>query len=234
MVKRSSAAARLARRVADVLVGCVLAVGLIACSGGSSDAGEGSPTTESTTPTATTATTATATATSDTSQTGTVAPTLAPTSDAPLDVDIDLEGDGDFVAQATAALELLARRAPEALQRIDTHIATMRSVEAGSGMDVFTQTYNVGDVTAFAPGYSVDQQVLWFAGTIAHDACHSELFAEGETFAGKDAEVECLTVQLATLELLDDAATFDSYISGLITGAADPENQYWNNPNRHW
>jgi hypothetical protein len=40
--------------------------------------------------------------------------------------------------------------------------------------------------------------------------------------------------QKAALLLMDTDAGFTSYIQGLIDGADNPANQYWNNPNRHW
>jgi hypothetical protein len=32
-------------------------------------------------------------------------------------------------------------------------------------------------------------QVLWLAGTMVHDACHSRLYTEGQTYTGRDAEL---------------------------------------------
>ncbi len=114
-----------------------------------------------------------------------------------------------------------------------THIDTVESVSAGSGMDVFTKTFRVGDVTAYAPGYSLEDQVLWLAGTIVHDACHSRLYTDGEEYIGRDAELACLIDQLAALETLPGFA-FENYIGALIEGVDDPGNDYWNDPNRHW
>ena len=133
-----------------------------------------------------------------------------------------------------SALQLLAERAPEALVRVHEAMTTIRSVRTGSGMDVFSKTYLVGDQTAFAPGFSMAAQVVWLAGTIVHDACHSNQHVEGRAIYGKAAEVECMETQLEALALIDDSATFAGYISDLIASADDPESQYWNQPNRHW
>ena len=75
---------------------------------------------------------------------------------------------------------------------------------------------------------------MWLAGTIVHDACHSHRYIEGREFRGKEAEVECLKVQRAGLDLIDDDTFFSGYVTELIEGADDPDNAYWNNPNRHW
>ena len=77
-------------------------------------------------------------------------------------------------------------------------------------------------------------QVVWLAGTIVHDACHSHQHAEGRAISAKVAEVECMTTQSEALALIDDGTYFAGYISDLIAAADDPESQYWNQPNRHW
>ena len=147
---------------------------------------------------------------------------------------IRIFGADEFVTQVESALQLLEERAPDALERVRQGIARIVSVPAGSGMDVFTKTFQVGWVTAFAPGFDAPQQVIWLAGTIVHDACHSNLYAEGRVYYGKEGELTCLREQLEVLDLIDDETFFSNYIEELIEGADDPENQYWNDPNRHW
>ena len=99
---------------------------------------------------------------------------------------------------------------------------------------MYSKTFFVGQETAFAPGFSPSGQVIWLAGTIVHDACHSYQYAEGNAFFGKEAEVQCLMRQQAALELIDDDTFFSGYVAGLIEGADDPDNAYWNDPDRHW
>ena len=143
-------------------------------------------------------------------------------------------GSDRFTSQVLSALHLLAERAPEAFVRVVEAITTIQSVPASSGMDVFSRTFYVGDVTAFTPGFSPSEQLVWLAGTIVHDACHSEQHAEGRVSSGKEAEVECLATQLEALSLIDEADLFGSYISHLIATADDPASQYWNESNRQW
>ena len=143
-------------------------------------------------------------------------------------------GSEEFVAQVQAALDLLVERAPKAFVRVEEGINTILSVQAGSGMDVYSKTYNVGNQSAFAPGFARSDQVVWLAGTIVHDACHSNLYVAGEDFMGKVAEITCLTRQLEALDFIDDGSYFSNYVNELILGADDPNNQYWNVPNRHW
>jgi len=153
--------------------------------------------------------------------------TLAPTTD------LAIIGDDEFISHAGLAIALLETEVPDIYKTVLTHIDTIESVAAGSGMDVFTKTFKVGDVTAYAPGYGPEDQVLWLAGTIVHDACHSRLYTDGEEYIGRDAELACLIDQLAALEVLSGFA-FENYIGSLIEGVDDPGNDYWNDPNRHW
>ena len=101
-------------------------------------------------------------------------------------------------------------------------------------MDVFSKVYLVGELTAYAPGFPPAAQLIWFAGTIVHDSCHSERFDQGLVYLGKEGEIACLTDQKAALLLLDTDPYFSDYVQGLIEGADDPANAYWTNPNRHW
>ena len=186
------------------------------------------PATASTTATTPTVATTTTTTAAVTSQPETTTTTVAVAA-----ADVAIVGDDEFVTQASAALDLLENEVPDTYAEVLTHISTIESVTAGSGMDVFTKTFRVGEVTAYAPGYGPEDQVLWLAGTIVHDACHSRLYTDGEEYIGRDAELACLIDQLAALETMSGSA-FESYLSFLIEGVDDPANDYSNDPNRHW
>ncbi len=203
------------RRAAPSVV--VVALILAAC-GGTSATTVPSTTTTAVGPTTTRASTSTTASTTST--------TVAA-------VGIEIVGDDAFVTQTQAALDLLATDVPEIYDEVLDHIDAIESVTAGSGMDVFTKTFRVGDVTAYAPGYGPEDQVLWLAGTIVHDACHSRLYTDGEEYVGRDAELTCLEDQLAALLVLS-GFEFEDYIQFLIDGVDDPANEYWNDPDRHW
>src|SRR5690606_34366723 len=83
-------------------------------------------------------------------------PTAAPTSATP--APIQIEGSPEFVAWTNEALELLRTQAPEWYEQVFASIRTIRSVPAGSGMDVFGKVFKVGDITAYAPGFPPEQQ----------------------------------------------------------------------------
>ncbi|MYD29258.1 MAG: hypothetical protein F4X03_10180 [Dehalococcoidia bacterium] len=137
---------------------------------------------------------------------------------------IRVEGSNEFVEQVEAALQLLSERAPEALVRVEQGIATIRLVSSGSGMNLSSKIYLVEEGTAFAQGYSRREQVIWLAGAIVHDACHSNLYTQGEDSYGTAAEITCLERQLEALELIDDGTHFSNYIKVLIDTADGPGN----------
>jgi hypothetical protein len=206
--------------------GALVAVLLAGCGGTSA------PTTTSIVP----PTSSSSTTIAETTTSAAVVTTLpeATTTTAPaVTAAIDIVGDEQFVAQAGAALELLVSEAPDVYAEVLLHISTVESVPAGSGMDVFTNTFRVGEVTAYAPGYEEADQVVWLAGTIVHDACHSRLYTDGEPYTGRDAELACLQDQLEALLVLSGFA-FENYVQSLVDGVDDPENAYWTDANRHW
>jgi hypothetical protein len=147
---------------------------------------------------------------------------------------IQIDGDADFIAHVERALALLEEEAAASYADVLENVAVLRSVRSFSGMCYDTGTYRVGDETAHAPGYPVDRQVVWLAGTIVHDACHRARFVAGLEPSGRDAELACLQAQVAALRIIDKGKTFAGYVQGLIDGVDDPSNQYWTNPDRHW
>lgn len=159
-------------------------------------------------------------------------PTAAPTSSSP--APIQIEGSPEFVAWTNEALELLRTQAPEWYEQVFASIRTIRSVPAGSGMDVFGKVFKVGDITAYAPGFPPEQQLIWYAGSIVHDSCHSERFDQGLVYQGRDGELACLQDQKAALLLIETSSYFSDYVQSYIDGVDDPSNAYWATPTRHW
>ena len=180
----------------------------------------------------TTTTVLVTTTTAAPTSTTTVPPTTTTTR--PLPPPPAITGDDGFIVHTERALAVLREKAPDAYIHITEWIDTIRQVQRGSGMDVVNKTFLVGESTAHAPGWPENDQVVWYAGTIAHDSYHSLLYGEESTFAGRDAELACLEFQLEVLEAIEANPSFITYIQDIIEGIDDPENQYWNNPDRHW
>ncbi|HEU0074282.1 MAG TPA: hypothetical protein VFS30_09735, partial [Dehalococcoidia bacterium] len=155
----------------SLIVGLIAALAILAgCKGDSNEPGTianggsaptagvavGEPSPGGPAPTATT-TAAEPTATSE--PTATVGPKV-----------IEVIGDDAFKDWTARALALIEASAPEAYKEVRASIDVIESVPAGSGMYVDEKRFAVGDETAHAPGYDEDGQLLWFAGTIVHDA----------------------------------------------------------------
>jgi len=165
-----------------------------------------------------------------------IAPAPAPAAvpaadDAP---SIRIEGDDEFVVWTGEALALLRRKAPEWNARVESSLTTIKSISRGSGVVVWSQTYLAAEETVHCPGYPREQQLAWYASSIVHDATHVELYRGGRPHSGKDAEVACLNAQRAALDLISPETSLSAYVQGLIDGADDAANQYWETVDRHW
>jgi hypothetical protein len=131
--------------------------------------------------------------------------TQTPTEDGSNYGGIQINGKPDFITQTRAALTLLEQKDPAAFGKIKTYIGIIEQGQH-SGMWAWEKPprYEVGDQTAF---YSV----TWYASTIAHDATHSELYAQYQAshpgqsvpesaFAGVEIERFCNGYQLEVLK----------------------------------
>jgi len=139
-------------------------------------------------------------------------------------------GDARFIAHTGRALELLALDAPGAYAHSLEYIRVIRQVEAGSRIYVATRTFVVGEKTAWSPGFGIEEQVLWFASSIVHDAGHSRLYYEGEVYKGRGAELACAHDQVNVLEALGLNVSMGDYTQSWIEGIDDPANAHWNHP----
>ena len=83
---------------------------------------------------------------------------------------VEVIGNDDFIGQTRIALNLLEKKAPDALRKVQKYVGI---IEQGkhSGMWAYKDPprFVVNDRTAFF-------SETWYAGSIAHDATHSELF----------------------------------------------------------
>lgn len=149
---------------------------------------------------------------------------------------VKIVGDAACVSKTTAALNLLKAKAPLDYNRVATYVGTIECVNQGSGMWAWENPprYTVGSVT-------LNADTIWYAGTIAHDACHSVQYnvykskhpGEGvpaEVYSGETGEAQCLDVQYRALQRLGASASTLSYMKSLLS------TQYWagSYTNRWW
>jgi hypothetical protein len=146
--------------------------------------------------------------------------TLSPTSDPLTYGNIKIAGNPEFVTQTRDALAILEQKDPEAFKKIQTYIGIIEQGEH-SGMWAWEvpPRYEVGDTTAFF-------SVTWYASTIAHDATHSELYAQyqiahpgepvpAEVFSGVEIERFCIGYQLEVSKRIGAPQSEIDYLSTL-------------------
>lgn len=113
---------------------------------------------------------------------------------------IKIRGGDPFVGQTLEALQILRDNAPDAYSKVQTYIAVIEESEhSGMAAYLVQPTFEVNDRTAF---YSP----TWYAGAIAHDATHSQLYHEyaadqglpvpEDAWTGPAKELVCLKYQL--------------------------------------
>lgn len=133
---------------------------------------------------------------------------------------LKIVGNSEFVSQTRKALALLEQNDTEAFIKIQTYIGIIEQGDH-SGMWVWESPprYEVGDATAFF-------SVTWYASTIAHDATHSELYAQyqithpgesvpEEVFGGVEIEIFCNAYQLEILKTIDAPQSEIDYMGTL-------------------
>ena len=156
---------------------------------------------------------------------------------------IDIRRDAEFVTQTIEALTLLEQKAPVAFIKIQTYVGIIEQGQH-SGMWAWEQPprYEVGDTTAFF-------SVSWYASTIAHDATHSELYAQyqaahpGEpvpedAYGGVEIERFCIGYQLEIAKQIGAPQGEIDYLSTLDGTHCDLDNDgdcNWEDyQNRNW
>jgi hypothetical protein len=156
---------------------------------------------------------------------------------------IEIRGEADFIIQTIAALTLLEQKAPDAFEKTQTYVGIIEQGDH-SGMWAWEipPRYEVGDVTAFF-------SVTWYASTIAHDATHSELYAQyqaahpGEpvpedAYGGVEVERFCIGYQLEVSKRIGAPQSEIDYLSSLDGTHCDLDNDGdcdWDDyENRDW
>ncbi len=147
---------------------------------------------------------------------------------------IEIIGDKNFILQTQRALALLKDKHYKAFYMCQQYLGRI-VLSSSSGVKPWekTPTYEVGKLTAY-------YGLKWYAGTIAHDAFHSQLYQEylmknpqtkrvpDSIWLGKEAEEKCLTYQHQVLKKLGATLSMLRYLRSL------PATEYWNQQNVYW
>ncbi|HUW21108.1 MAG TPA: hypothetical protein VMW41_00395 [Candidatus Bathyarchaeia archaeon] len=155
----------------------------------------------------------------------TTTPIVKPKSIGPFEIQII--GDDDCVAKTNQALNLLEKKADSHYEVVIRYIGAIECVESGSGMFVWQDPplFKAGKIT-------INEGTIWYAGTIAHDSCHSKQYHDyllsnspgsvpSEIYQGRTAESQCLDVQHDALTKIGANQSYIDYIKNVI------ETEYW-------
>ncbi len=149
---------------------------------------------------------------------------------------INFEGDVDVNCslQTVHALDLLDTKAHEDFLKITRYIGIIECRDDWSGMYGWENPprFRVGKATR-------DSGVIWYAGAIAHDSCHSRQYNDyakvhpGETvpleiFSGESAEIECINYQYGVLEKIGATKKMLDYV------ANSSSTRYWETKDVWW
>lgn len=156
------------------------------------------------------------------------------TSTAPIKRELQIIGDTNCREKTKSAIERLRTGSPKHFTLIQNYIGVIECVDAGSGMYAWEDPprYQVGKLTW-------DADTLWYAGTIAHDMCHSQEYHEyldahpsstvpQDAFSGRAAEQRCLNVQVDALRNMGARRETIEYVQGTI------DTKYWEIKDRTW
>lgn len=136
---------------------------------------------------------------------------------------IKVVGSNEFITQTEAALELLKNLSPVAFEKIQKYIGI---IEQGKSSHMWAYEepprYEVDDIASF---YSIK----WYAGTIAHEAKHSEIYHQyqakhglpvpADVWSSVDAEKICIEYQIDVMKKIN-APQFDIDYLGELDGTA--------------
>lgn len=141
---------------------------------------------------------------------------------------ITIRGNESCVTSTLKALKLLSDNAPTHYAVVTQNISIIECAPSGSGMYAYEDQprYVVGDATRNAG-------LIWYAGTIAHDAGHSKLYHDYlsahpnnavpvDVWTGENAERACLDAQYNALAKLNSPQYYLDYVSNVIN------TQYYN------
>lgn len=134
-----------------------------------------------------------------------------------------LSGSAEFKNKIMQALDLLKSRAHEFYPLAADYLTEIKEGDH-SGVLVETGVFTIGRNT-----YQ-NQDAIWLASIIIHDAVHVKLYQEGKVYHGKEGERKANTVQRAVLIELDAPQSYLDHLDKSL------ESSYWEVPyeQRQW
>lgn len=125
---------------------------------------------------------------------------------------LKIVGSDAFVIQTKAALELLKNQSPRAFKKVQQYISIFEQAKySHMWSDEVPPRYAVDEMASF-------KSVKWYAGTMAHEATHSELYqaykaknglpVPDDIWRSADAETYCIEYQIDVMKEIN-AAKYD-------------------------
>ena len=108
---------------------------------------------------------------------------------------IEIQGDKNFINKTKSALKLLSRS--KTFQEIKKYLGKIKQTEKPTTVMVPWEKPPTCEV-----GQTYKSDIKWYASTIAHEAYHSYLYHNNQEYAGKNAEQNCVNIQIKVLEEL--------------------------------
>lgn len=146
---------------------------------------------------------------------------------------IEIVGSIEFIKATKMALTVLENSA--SFEEVTPYLGRIEETERGSGMRAYddTPTYQVNKATW-------QNETMWYAGTIAHDAYYSFLYHKYKEnnndqephpriWTGSEAEKECLEYQLRVAQELQEKTHVVDYLEKQKLNPT-----YQDKPNRDW
>ncbi|MFZ5754951.1 MAG: hypothetical protein ACOY3J_12020 [Bacillota bacterium] len=132
-------------------------------------------------------------------------------------------GSSSFKSKINQSLALLHKKTPYYGAKVDKYLKEIRESNH-SGVKVETGVFHLGK------GTINNQDIVWLASVIVHDAYHVELYKKGKPYAGREAEAACIREQKKFLQAVDAPAHYFTYLDKVL------ESNYWEIPfeNRTW
>mgnify|MGYP001383996838 FL=1 len=133
-----------------------------------------------------------------------------------IEIPIVISGDSICQENTKQILKLLFEKDKDNFQLVVSNLGKIECAVSGSGVFPWENParFKVGVATSNA-------EPIWYAGVLVHESCHIEQFKIKEEYSGEKAEIECLGVQIGSLEKLEAGQSKIDYVKNIA------QSRYW-------
>ena len=133
---------------------------------------------------------------------------------------VHIEGSGAYVNKISQAFDLLRARVPYWYGFATSGLAkvTQHMIHSRAGVDVRSRTFHLD--------YH-NQDALWIAGLLVHEACHVHRYNAGQNPGGVEGEKACTLQQLEAISSINPNSSHVQYLRKIIDKIDTEEGQWW-------